>query len=97
VRGPNSHFYTINVPECESARKDPGWTFENYAFYAYAPLITPAGNACPGGLLPVYRAYNNRFAQNDSNHRYMTNAVTYQQIQQLGWLGEGIVFCAAAQ
>lgn len=96
-RGPNSHFYTIDVPECDFVRQDPGWTFENYAFYAYAPLTTPVGNACPGGLLPVYRVYNNRFAQNDSSHRYMINAATYQQMQQLGWKDEGVVFCAAAQ
>lgn len=96
-RGPNSHFYTINMPECDFVRRDPGWTFENYAFYAYAPLTTPAGNVCPGGMLPVYRVYNNRFPQNDSNHRYMTSGATYQQMQQLGWMGEGVVFCAAAQ
>jgi uncharacterized delta-60 repeat protein len=96
-RGPNSHFYTINMPECDFVRQDPGWTFENYAFYAYAPLTTQAGNSCPGGLLPVYRVYNNRFAQNDSNHRYMTSAGTYQQMQQQSWMGEGLVFCAAAQ
>ncbi|MBK9609735.1 MAG: hypothetical protein IPO58_26415 [Betaproteobacteria bacterium] len=94
-QGPNSHFYTIDVPECDFVRRDPGWTFENYAFYAYPPLATPTGNACPGGLAPVYRVYNNRYAQNDSNHRYTTSAATYQQMQQQGWAGEGVVFCAA--
>jgi len=96
-RGPNSHFYTINTPECDAVRTDPGWTFENYAFYAYAPLAAAAGNTCPGGLLPVYRAYNNGFAQNDSNHRYTTSPAIYQQMRQQGWAGEGVVFCAAAQ
>ena len=85
------------MPECAFVRQDPGWTFENFAFYAYPPLVTPTGNVCPGGLLPVYRAYNNGYAQNDSNHRYMTSTTTYKQMLDQGWAGEGVVFCGAAQ
>jgi hypothetical protein len=44
----------------------------------------------------VKRVYNKRFAQNDSNHRYVTTDVLYQQMIAQGWAGEGIVFCAPA-
>ena len=93
--GPNSHFYTIDDAECAQVRTDPGWLFENLPFYAFRPQ--PGANAtnCPGELQPVWRAYNNRFAQNDSNHRYTTNPAIYQQMKSQGWTGEGIVFCAA--
>lgn len=92
--GPNSHFYTISDAECEQVRRDPGWTFENYAFYAYTTVVNATVPSCADGLQPVYRLYNDRFAQNDSNHRYTTDTATYQQMQEDGWLGEGVVFCA---
>ena len=68
--GPNSHFYTADAAECASVRSDPGWTFEGIAFHVGVPI----NGACPGGTYPVYRSYNNRFARNDSNHRYTTEA-----------------------
>ena len=49
---------------------------------------------CPAWTQPVYRAYNNRFAANDSNHRYMVSAALYQQMLGKGWSGEGVVMCA---
>ena len=45
---------------------------------------------------PVYRAYNGRFAQHDSNHRYTTDVPTYDAMVAQGWSGEGVVFCAAS-
>lgn len=44
----------------------------------------------------MLRVYNNRFAFNDSNHRYMTSQSLYTQMLGLGWSGEGTVFCAPA-
>jgi hypothetical protein len=89
--GPNGHFYTADADECAQVKLDPGWRFESLDF-----AITPAlpGGACPQGLIPVYRAYNNRFAQHDSNHRITTNLAHYQQQIAAGWSGEGIVMCA---
>ena len=89
--GPNSHFYTADADECTQVKLDPGWGFEILDF-----AITPAmaGGVCPQGLIPVYRAYNNRFAQHDSNHRITTNVAAYQQQIAAGWTGEGIVMCA---
>jgi hypothetical protein len=45
-------------------------------------------------LIPVYRAYNNRFAQHDSNHRLTASVAHYQQQIAAGWTGEGVVMCA---
>ena len=92
-RGPNSHFYTAVPEECAAVKNDPGWTYESIAFHTLAPQ--PNGT-CGGGLVPVYRVYNNRFAQNDSNHRYTTDLSVYQLMQSMGWLPEGIVFCTPA-
>ena len=49
---------------------------------------------CAAGTTPVKRAYNNRFAVNDSNHRYATSDAIYAQMLADGWSGEGTVFCA---
>ena len=89
--GPNGHFYTADLDECNQVKRDPGWRFESLDF-----AITPAlaGGVCPAGLMPVYRAYNNRFAQRDSNHRLTSNLAAYQQQIAAGWSGEGIVMCA---
>jgi hypothetical protein len=89
--GPNGHFYTADPAECEQVKLDPGWHFESLDF-----AITPAGagGTCVAGLVPVYRAYNHRFAEHDSNHRITTNFAAYQQQIAAGWTGEGVVMCA---
>jgi streptogramin lyase len=90
-RGPNSHFYTFVGPECEQVRKDPGWLYEaGNRFF----LAMPAAGACPEGLGPVYRAYNNGFATNDSNHRYAVKQSIYSLMVASGWKGEGVAMCA---
>lgn len=105
TRGANSHFYTLDPAECQglkdlevSQRRDAeaqgrtftGWQFEGIAYYA-AP---PVNGACAGGTQPIYRAYNNRAAFNDSNHRFMPNVALYQQMTGSGWIGEGVAMCA---
>ena len=90
--GPNSHFYTFQGPECEQVKNDPGWVYEAPNKYF---TVQPTAGQCPGGTLPIYRAYNNRFAQNDSNHRYTTKTAIYNQMIGLGWSGEGVVMCTA--
>jgi len=89
-RGPNSHFYTIDANECSLVRTDPGWHFESYDFSATPP---GPGNSCAAGTTKVYRAYNGRFAQNDSNHRYTTSLTAYNAQVAAGWTGEGVLFC----
>jgi hypothetical protein len=89
--GPNGHFYTADPAECEQVKADPGWHFESLDFAITPPL---AGAVCPQGLVNVYRAYNKRFAEHDSNHRITTNFAAYQQQIAAGWQGEGVVMCA---
>ena len=41
----------------------------------------------------VFRAYNNGFGRNASNHRYTANGADYDGMVADGWTGEGPVFC----
>jgi hypothetical protein len=103
--GPNSHFYTADPAECQylkslqqkqaadaAAKGQPfaGWQFEAIAFFA----IAPQDGACPAGTQPIYRAYNGRAAENDSNHRFMARKVIRDAMLE-SWHDEGIAFCAA--
>ena len=103
--GPNSHFFTGDAKECEflksleqtqraeaNARGQPflGWAYEGIAFYA----VIPEAGACAGGLAPVYRAYNNRWKENDSNHRFMRDA-QQRTAMAVSWVDEGPAFCSA--
>lgn len=90
--GPNSHFYTFQGAECEQVKNDPGWVYEAPNKYF---TVQPTAGQCPGGTLPIYRAYNNGFAQNDSNHRYTTKTAIYNEMIGQGWRGEGLVMCTA--
>jgi hypothetical protein len=104
--GPNSHFYTADPGECqmlksleqkqkaESLAKGQsfgGWQFEAIAFYALAPQ----GGACAAGSTPVYRAYNGRGNENDSNHRFTVTAGMRFAMSR-GWFDEGVAFCSPA-
>ena len=105
ARGPNSHFYTASSQECgylreleqqqraeASALGQPflGWGYETTAFWAFVPQA----GVCPGGLEPVYRTYNNRAAQMDSNHRFVADATQYNAMA-FTWVDEGVQLCAA--
>jgi hypothetical protein len=97
--GPNSHFYTADAAECAQLKAlqkpkpttTPQWNFEETAF----AVSLPNSGVCAAGMSPIYRAYNNRFAQNDSNHRYATRKTIYDDMIAKGWKGEGVVMCAA--
>jgi fermentation-respiration switch protein FrsA (DUF1100 family) len=90
--GPNSHFFTASASECDFVKRaGSGWFYEGVGFY-----IRPVGDprVCPAGYLSVNRAYNNRFAQNDSNHRFTTSDSTLREMGSKGWAMEGTVMCA---
>lgn len=88
--GPNSHFYTADPDECELVKRDRGWTYEGIAFH----VTTPTDGRCiPSTQRPVIRFYNNRAAQNDSNHRYLANEALAASMVAQGWILEGLVFC----
>ena len=64
------------------------------AFVNYLPTIRPcppppASPPCAPGTTPVHRAYNGRAPQNDTNHRFMSDA--RQRVAMLmTWLDEGL-------
>ena len=109
--GPNSHFFTVNVDECnalKAAQIKPTpagvqqWNFEGLS-YSTTPATVAANGArtCPAGTLPLYRVYNNAFPPSspknpwDSNHRFTPELVDVALLVQGGWRDEGIVFCTA--
>ena len=95
-RGPNSHFISVDQKECAAVTSDPGWSLETTsAFAGPVPRFSPValGNTC-NGRTPIYRFYNNRAAQNDSNHRFTADLAAYMAMQEKGWILEGIRLCA---
>jgi len=97
--GPNSHFYTADAAECAQLKalqastpaSEPRWNYEEIAF----TIDVPVNGVCPQSApVAVYRAYNQRALENDSNHRYTTVLATYQQMIADGWTGEGVTMCA---
>jgi len=87
-RGPNSHFYTISVAECDKVKANPDWTFEALAFRAVEPL----SGGCATEYATVTRLYNNGMG-GQANHRYLTDAAAITATQAAGWSIEGAVFC----
>ena len=86
----SSHFYTADAAECAGVKLNPHWIYEKIAFY----IAVPAGGVCGGGLVPVYRMYNNGMT-GAPNHRFTTSLAIYTQFTTtLGWAPEGIRFCA---
>lgn len=103
--GPSSIFYTGLASECaylkaleidqriESANAGTafdGWVYDKVAFYA---LLPGADGKCPRGSQPVFRSYNDRGAENDSNHRYTTDPVQ-RAAMAMSWNDEGTAFCS---
>lgn len=88
----NSHFYTGSEEECEYLKRDDSaWAYEGIAFQA---LVPSAGGTCMQGTDPVWRLYNNRFEQLDTNHRFVANLGIYHSMIGDGWLGAGAAFCS---
>ena len=108
--GPNSHFFSADQNECawlKALQKSPTpadeqqWNSEGNGFYTVAAVPGANGNrTCLAGTVPVYRAYNNAFAQDgkrnawDSNHRFSTSRADIDQLINMGWSDEGVAFCA---
>ena len=87
----NSHFYTAGPNECELLKQPgSGWTYEGIAFRA----LVPTQGSCYPGTVPVWRLYNDRAAQADSNHRFVAGIDIYRHMIANGWVGEGVAFCS---
>jgi hypothetical protein len=89
-KGPNSHFFTVNRGECHAVTQDAGWQYEGSTFYAAQPQ---ADGTCLTFTRPLYRLYNNRAAQNDSNHRFTTKQSIVDEMVAKGWVNEGTAMC----
>ena len=104
ARGPNSHFFTGSKAECDylksletkqraeaqaQGKQFLGWGYEGIAFHA----LVPVNGQCMEGEKPVYRVYNGRASQNDSNHRFTADSTQYQAMMP-GWLDENVQFCS---
>jgi serine protease len=99
TQGANSHFYTANLEDCAYLKSlnpanvlaDDQWTYEGVAFYAKLPI----NGICPSDSAPIYRVYNNRWREDDSNHRFVSSSREYAAMISKGWIGEGVTLCAA--
>ena len=90
--GANSHFYTAFASECSGLKApNSGWVYEGLPFHIQLPA---SNGTCPTGTIKVHRLYNNRFAQNDSNHRFTTVFPEIASLQAQGWQYEGVAFCS---
>jgi hypothetical protein len=97
--GANSHTYTFEGDSEYTGLRSQNpsnilspnlWTAENRTFYIKSPVNT----ICPSGTQPVYRLYNNRAAQRDSNHRFTVDQSIVNQMLAQGWLMDGVAMCA---
>ena len=92
--GPNTHFYG-RPGDCELIRgtNNPVFQYEGEDF----AVQIPASGVCPASAPnTVYRAFNNRGAQNDGNHRYTNTLARYNEMIAKGFVGEGPVFCSSS-
>lgn len=87
--GANSHFFTANANECEIVKRNPDWKFEGIAYYVKLPV----NGVCPANSTPIYRAYNNRWMFNDSNHRFTTDISVIEELVADKWVFEGVSMC----
>jgi len=88
-KGPSSHFFTRDRAECYALDKSAQWLLEGTPFFAAAPS---ADGMCPGGRLPLYRAWR---PFGDSNHRFTTDRAVVAQMTAKGWIDEGVAMCVA--
>ncbi len=50
----------------------------------------PVNGVCPADTRPIYRAYNNRWMFNDSNHRFTTDMGVIDELVANKWVFEGV-------
>lgn len=89
-----SHFYGVKGLDCERLMAAPpaGFSFEGYDF----AVTRAVGGGCAANSIPIYRGFRAGSGQRTSNHRYTASAATYQASIAAGYVGEGVVFCAAS-
>lgn len=84
-----THFFSTEAADCNLVRT-LGTVDEGIDFWANRAN----SSECPAGTQALIRLYNNRWQQNDSNHRYTTSR--YEAgvlVSDRGWINEGVVMC----
>jgi photosystem II stability/assembly factor-like uncharacterized protein len=95
---PASHFFSGVSGECAAvlAFNVPPFVLESPNSF-YLPSADMTTGACPAGLIPVYRLYNNK--PTVTNHRYTTDLAVKAQMVAKGYIAEGygpnaVMMCA---
>ena len=92
--GSNTHFYGRGT-DCQFLNTLNGVVNEGFDFAALPPLN--ATGLCPSNAMtPVYRLFNNQVASNNGNHRYVVTPARVAEMKALGWIDEGVAFCATS-
>jgi hypothetical protein len=90
--GSNTHFYGRGT-DCQFLNTVALVANEGYDFSA--PL--PKNGSCPANAgTPVFRLFNNLSASNNGNHRYVVSQARIDEMKALGWVNEGVAFCATS-
>lgn len=92
--GSNTHFYGTGEV-CPALNTVKGLSFEGFDFAALAPS---SAGSCDNAAAnkPVWRLYNDKFATNESNHRYVVSETTRSKMRNQGWIDEGVAFCVSS-
>ena len=92
--GSNTHFYGRRT-DCQLLNTYSAFVNEGYDFAAPPP--STSSGACPANAsVPVYRLFNNLSASNNGNHRYVVSLARVAEMKAMGWLDEGVAFCATS-
>ncbi len=90
----SSHFYGVQSTDCAqiAALKPAGFSDEGFDF---ATTLPNANRACPANAPnAIRRAYRAAANGKTGNHRYATSQTTIDGMVALGWVDEGVTFCA---
>lgn len=86
-----THFFSAETADCNLVRNLAGTIDEGIDFWTTRARDVAS---CPTGTYAVTRLYNNRWRENDSNHRYTTSRSLAASHVAQGWIDEGVVMCA---
>ncbi len=90
----SSHFYGVQTTDCAqiAALKPAGFSDEGFDF---ATTLPNANRTCPANAPnAIRRAYRAATNGKTGNHRYATSQATIDGMVALGWVDEGVTFCA---
>ena len=93
----NTHFYGGPLDCALVSTMLAGNPAANNEGIDFAVAVPDTSANCPASApVKVYRAFNNRGAQNDGNHRYTVSTARYNQMIAAGYTADGAVFCVAS-